>query len=70
MQDFGRLFRFKELQIENKGRCFLEDNKLKLTFKYWLLQDSLRGHFGTSLQWYTSLVDRKNLALRVYLDAI
>jgi hypothetical protein len=30
----------------------------------------LRGRFGSALQWYSALVDRKNLAVHEYLDKI
>ena len=30
----------------------------------------MRGRFGSALQWYSALVDRKNLAVREYLDKI
>ena len=30
----------------------------------------MRGRFGSALQWYSALVDRKNLAVHEYLDKI
>ena len=35
-----------------------------------MFQDSLRCRFSNDLKWYTTLVDRKNLLVKDYVDVI
>jgi len=35
-----------------------------------MIQNSLRGQFGTAMHWYAVLVDGKNLAMWDYLNSI